>query len=72
MKNGEFVADHTEPVIPLEGWDGLDWTMYITRMFVNTDKFQILCRGCHELKTDTETQIRKMYRQKKKDESKKN
>lgn len=72
MKNGEFVADHTEPVIPLDGWDGKDWTQYITRMFVYTDKFQILCRSCHELKTDTETQIRKMHRQKKKDEKEKN
>lgn len=66
LKNGEFVMDHTNPVIPYEGWDGVNWTQYIERMFVKAEHFQALCKPCHELKTDTETQIRKMYREKKK------
>lgn len=66
MKNGEFVADHKSPVVPFEGWDGRNWTQYIERMFVDANGFQIICKSCHEIKTDSEIQIRKMYRQKKK------
>lgn len=66
LKNGEFKADHIEPVVPLQGWDGLDWTTYITRMFVGSKGFQILCDMCHTIKSDAEVQIRKMHRDKKK------
>lgn len=69
MKNGEFVADHKDPVVPFEGWDGRDWTTYINRMFVAEEGFQIICKSCHDIKTDTEVQIRKMYREKKKNKS---
>lgn len=70
LKNGEFVMDHTSPVVPFEGWDG-NWDTYINRMFVRAEDFQALCHTCHDMKTDSEVQIRKMYRQKKKDEAKK-
>lgn len=66
LKNGEFKADHIIPVVPLEGWDGLDWTIYINRMFVRPEGFQILCEQCHTIKSDTEVQLRKMHREKKK------
>lgn len=66
MKNGEFKADHIDPVVPIEGWDGLDWTLYIKRMFVPASGFQIICTSCHDIKTDTEITLRKMYREKKK------
>lgn len=66
MKNGEFKADHKNPVVALDGWAG-DWDTYINRMFVRADGFQILCSPCHEIKSDAEVQIRKMHRQKKKD-----
>lgn len=69
LKNGEFVMDHTSPVVPFEGWDG-NWDTYIKRMFVRAEDFQALCHGCHDMKTDTEVQIRKMHRQKKKNEQK--
>lgn len=67
LKNGEYAVDHTEPVVPLEGWDG-DWNIYINRMYVKAEQFQILCEMCHDIKTDTEVQIRKMHREKKKDQ----
>lgn len=69
-KNGEFVMDHTHPVVSFEGWDGKDWTTYITRMFVYTTGWQALCKPCHTMKSETETQIRKMHREKKKAEKK--
>lgn len=68
LKNGEFVMDHISPVVPFEGWDG-NWHTYINRMFVKAEQFQALCHNCHDLKTETEVQIRKMYRQKKKENS---
>jgi hypothetical protein len=71
MKNGEFLADHKEPVVPFDGWDGKDWTTYINRMFVGAEGFQIICKMCHDIKTDSEIQIRKMYRQRKKDKNSK-
>lgn len=70
MKNGEFIIDHREPVVPLEGWSGRDWTMYVTRMFCSADNFQLLCKMCSTIKSDTEVQLRKMYRQRKKEENK--
>ena len=69
LKNGEFVMDHTSPVVPFEGWDG-NWDTYIRRMFVRAEDFQALCHSCHTMKTATEVEIRKMYRQKKKDDKK--
>lgn len=66
MKNGEYKVDHIEPVVPLQGWDGLDWTTYIHRMFVKTEGFQVICTMCHDIKSDTEVQIRKMHRERKK------
>jgi len=66
LKNGEFAVDHVEPVVALTGWDG-DLDTYIRRMFVKTEGWQILCKDpCHTIKTDTETQIRKLHRSKKK------
>lgn len=69
LKNGEYVLDHKEPVVPLTGWDGKDWTSYIRRMFCKTEGFQMLCETCHDIKSDTEDQIRKMHREKKKNKS---
>lgn len=66
LKNGEFKVDHIEPVVPVQGWDGLDWTTYINRMFCKAEGFQIICDTCHTIKSDTEVQLRKMYREKKK------
>lgn len=66
LKNGQYVLDHKEPVVPLDGWDGLDWNLYIARMFVRADGFQVLCNPCHDIKSDTEVQIRKMHRERKK------
>lgn len=66
MKNGEFKADHVEPVVALEGWESGDWTTYIKRMFVGPSGFQIICDTCHTIKSDTEVQIRKLHREKKK------
>lgn len=66
LKNGQYVLDHINPVVPLTGWDGLDWTQYITRMFVSAEEFQVICHPCHDTKSDFEVQMRKINREKKK------
>lgn len=65
LKNKEFVVDHKDPVVPIDGWDG-NWDTYIKRMFVSADLFQILCLSCHEIKTNMEVQLRKIRREAKK------
>lgn len=65
LKNGEFVLDHKEPVVALDGWDG-NWDTYINRMFVKAEGFQVLCHLCHDIKTETEVQLRKIRREAKK------
>jgi len=67
MKNGEYVLDHRDPVVSLEGWDG-NWDTYIKRMFVRAEGFQVICHSCHDIKSDTEVQIRKLNRERKKQE----
>lgn len=66
LKNGEYAVDHVDPVVALDGWDG-NLDVYIRRMFVKTEGWQILCKDpCHTIKTDTEVQLRKLHRQRKK------
>lgn len=53
--------DHVAPVVdPRRGWQGFD--AYITRMFVPSLGFQILCNGCHDKKTAKENKTRKQVR----------
>lgn len=67
LKNGEYVLDHKDPVVDMRtGW--VDFNTFIDRMFCSIDGFQLICKPCHEIKTGTEVQIRKMYREKKKQE----
>lgn len=66
LKNGEFAVDHSEPVVPLDGWDGSDYNQYLRRLLCKTEGFQILCHDCHTIKTDMEVQLRKIRREAKK------
>lgn len=68
FKNKEFAVDHVVPVVALDGWNG-NLDVYIRRMLVKTEGWQILCHLCHDMKTDTEVQIRKMHRERKRNEN---
>ncbi|HET8689281.1 MAG TPA: hypothetical protein VFM18_21935 [Methanosarcina sp.] len=63
---GEFPAkdvqvDHIHPVIdPYIGF--ITWDEVIRRMFCEKDGFQILCKGCHTIKTNKEKEISKSVR----------
>jgi len=49
--------DHIDPVIdPAEGFVNLE--KYYVRLFVDEDRWQILCKDCHNKKTRSENKIR--------------
>lgn len=51
-------VDHIEPVIiPTMGFEGYD-NLKI-RMFVTADKLRVLCKVCHNIKTQKENVIRR-------------
>lgn len=62
----ETHMDHIEPVIDAEiGF--VDWNTYISRLFVGVEGYQLLCTGCHSIKTALENEIRRENRKKKVD-----
>jgi uncharacterized CHY-type Zn-finger protein len=56
--------DHIDPCVPLTGWDGYDG--FISRLFCETDKLQVICEKCHSKKSLEETKVRKENRAKNK------
>lgn len=69
FKEKDTVVDHTNPVVALEG-DDYDWNTFINRLYVGADKLQILCIGCHDLKSLQEDNLRTAYRETKRFEEK--
>ena len=60
---GEFPAkevevDHIEPVIPSKGFTS--WDDYIARLFCDKSNLQVVCKGCHKIKSYNEGQERKL------------
>lgn len=59
------VADHIEPVLPLEGFPNKewDWDVYINRMhFCGEENYQIICKNCHDKKTKQENEERRRWK----------
>jgi hypothetical protein len=52
----EVSVDHIEPVGTLRTYE--DLPDFCRRLFVGTDKLQVLCKGCHGVKTYEENQER--------------
>lgn len=58
FKRKEIQIDHIDPVVDLDkGFT--TWDEYIARMFCDISGFQILCTGCHDMKTQLEREYRK-------------
>jgi hypothetical protein len=56
-KNNVF-TDHIDPVVdPVVGF--VDWDTFISRLFCETENLQVLCKQCHDLKTQDEKNKRK-------------
>ena len=46
-------VDHIQPVVPVDR-EVKDWNEYISRLFCNPDNLQVLCKPCHQIKTNDE------------------
>lgn len=65
FKNNEIVLDHVKPVVdPKTGFT--TWDEYIDRMFPEKQGFQVLCSGCHDIKTELEDEMRKHFNKERK------
>ena len=66
LKNGKtkrvknVSVDHIQPIVPVEGFDS--WDKVIERLFCAESNLQVLCKECHDKKTETEKNDRKQYR----------
>lgn len=62
-------VDHIKPVVPPPApWDR-SWDGVKIRMFVSEDGLQVLCKECHQPKTNAENKERKLWRSKSKKKS---
>jgi len=53
----EVEVDHIEPAGTLKTY--ADLPGFVERMFCEADGFQLLCKGCHQVKTNAERAARK-------------
>lgn len=53
----EVQVDHIEPVIPIDR-EVKDWNEYISRLFCGIENLQVLCKECHQIKTNREREER--------------
>ncbi len=75
FKRTEVNLDHIEPVVPVEtDWhlpDGSpDWNIFIKRLYVGQEGFQVICTICHDNKTRMEDELRAHYNMLRKQEKK--
>ena len=60
-------VDHIEPVIPLDkSYDDLTLDEITERIVCEPENLQLLCKACHDKKTEIEKDIRKEHRKAKK------
>lgn len=66
----DTAVDHIIPVIdPAVGF--VDWNTYLERMFCGPEGFQVLCKTCHDNKTQDENKVRQSVKKRKVDKRKK-
>lgn len=65
----EVKVDHIDTVVPLEGFEnaeeypfGYDWNSIVDRLFCELDGFQVLCKPCHDTKSNRERTVRSEYK----------
>lgn len=64
FKRDEVHRDHIEPVVPVTGTASTQ--DLISRLFCFADGYQILCEGCHGLKSQQENTERRQWKKSKK------
>lgn len=60
----EVQLDHLVPVVGPDGF--VDWNSYIERMFCDEEGFAVVCKPCHQIKTQAENKERRNVRNRKK------
>ena len=55
--NKDTEVDHIEPAGSLKTYD--DLPAFVERMFCEVEGFQVLCKACHQVKTNAERKARK-------------
>lgn len=59
--------DHIDPIVDVEhGFQ--DWNTLIERLFCYEEGFQVLCKYCHDTKTEMEKVLREKFKKKRKEE----
>lgn len=56
-------VDHINPVVAVTGF--VDWNTYIDRLFCGVGNLAVLCKDCHQVKTQAENAERRKLRPKK-------
>lgn len=68
FKKPEFVVDHIEPVIPVEGLPQRgnlpDFNVYAERLFCEKENLQGICKTCHDKKSKEENKERRNLKKK--------
>jgi 5-methylcytosine-specific restriction endonuclease McrA len=55
FKDDAIKRDHIQPVVdPRKEGRGMTWDEYLGALFCQTENYQILCKPCHDKKTDLE------------------
>lgn len=57
-----MAIDHVQPIIPVTGHDSYD--SIIERLLCELDGFQVICKDCHQEKSNLENQARREHKKK--------
>lgn len=57
FRSADVEVDHVKPCGSLKTYD--DLPRFVERMFCEADNFQVLCKECHQLKTNEERRSKK-------------
>jgi galactose-1-phosphate uridylyltransferase len=73
FRKGEYHLDHIDSVVPIDGGNRrkddpsrVDFNLYIDRLFVPPEKYQVLCINCHDAKSALENSMRDFYKKERK------
>lgn len=69
FKKKDMEKDHINPVVNTEGKKA-DMNTFVENLFCDTENMQMLCIPCHDQKSQTEQQLRKIAKKKVKNETK--
>jgi 5-methylcytosine-specific restriction endonuclease McrA len=67
FKSKECDVDHRQPVVDIiEGYQGLE--VFAERLFCDVENLDLLCKNCHDSKSQMEVSMRKYARAKRKEQ----